>query len=120
MNQSTFSHFPYPRDFMVIALKQVKNHFKDNFKNKQVLDIPVGNGWIREPLTEYGIEVISADINKHKSDFSLVDMEKPLPFFSSILVIGFWRDYRDWKRTSRKASQKKKIKLLFKSSNSSF
>ena len=46
MNQPTFSHVPYPTDYMEIAVKKVKNHFKDNFKNKKVLDLPAGNGWI--------------------------------------------------------------------------
>ena len=57
MNQPTFSHVPYPTDYMDIAVKKVKNHFKDNFKNKKVLDIPAGNGWTGEQLTEYGMEV---------------------------------------------------------------
>ena len=39
MNQPTFSHVPYPTDYMDIAVKKVKNHFKDNFNNKKVLDI---------------------------------------------------------------------------------
>ena len=80
MNHPTFSHAPYPADYMDIAVKKVKNHFKENFKDKKVLDIPAGNAWTGEQLTEYGMEVISADINEDKSHFAQVDMEKPLPF----------------------------------------
>jgi len=63
MNQPNFSHVSNPTDYMDIAVKKVKNHFKDNFRNKKVLDLPAGNGWIGEVLTEYGMKVISADIN---------------------------------------------------------
>jgi len=80
MNQALFSHVPYSTDYMEIAVNTVKNHFKDNFKNKKVLDLPAGNGWIGKQLGEYGMEVTSADINKDKPNFSQVDMEKPLPF----------------------------------------
>ena len=80
MNQPNFSHVPYPTDYMDIAVKKVKDHFKDNFRNKKVLDLPAGNGWIGEELTDYGMEVISADINDDKPHFAQVDMEKPLPF----------------------------------------
>jgi 2-polyprenyl-3-methyl-5-hydroxy-6-metoxy-1,4-benzoquinol methylase len=80
VNQQTFSHLPYPTDYMEIAVKKVKNHLKDNLKNKKLLDLPAGNGWIEEQLTEYGMEVISADINEDKPNFYQVDMEKPLPF----------------------------------------
>jgi len=80
MNQSTFSHVPYPSDYMKIAVKKVKNHFKDNFNMKKVLDIPAGNGWVGEQLTEFGMKVISADINEEKPHFAQVDMEKLLPF----------------------------------------
>jgi len=65
---------------MEIAVMKVKNHFKDNFKNKKVLDLPAGNGWIGDQLNEYGMEAISADINEDKPHFEQVDMEKPLPF----------------------------------------
>ena len=64
MNQPNFSHVSNPTDYMDIAVKKVKDHFKDNFRNKKVLDIPAGNGFIGEVLTEYGMEVISADINE--------------------------------------------------------
>ena len=80
MNQPNFSHVSNPTDYMDIAVKKVKDHFKDNFRNKKVLDLPAGNGWIGEVLTEYGMEVISADINEEKPHFAQVDMEKPLPF----------------------------------------
>jgi len=80
MKQSTFSHVPYPTDYMNIAFKKVKSHFNGSYKNKKVLDMPAGNGWIGQKLEEHGIEVISADINKDKPHFSQVDMEKPLPF----------------------------------------
>ena len=80
MSQPIFSHVPYPTDYMEIAVKKVKNHFKDHFKNKKILDLPAGNGWIGDQLNEYGIEVISADINEDKPHFDQVDMEKPLPF----------------------------------------
>jgi hypothetical protein len=43
MNQPTFSHVPYPTDYMDIAVKKVKDHFKDDFRNKKVLDLPAGN-----------------------------------------------------------------------------
>jgi len=80
MNQSKFSHVPYPTDYMDIAVNKVKKHFKDNYKNKKVLDIPAGNGWIGEELCEHGMEVVSADINEEKPHFYQVNMEKPLPF----------------------------------------
>ena len=80
MMQPTFSHVSYPSDYMSVSLKTIKKHFKDNFKNKKVLDLPAGNGWIGEQLNRYGMEVISADINKDKPHFIQVDMEKPLPF----------------------------------------
>ena len=80
MNQPIFSHVSNPTDYMDIAVKKVKGHFKDNFRNKKVLDLPAGNGWIGEVLTEYGMEVISADINEEKPHFAQVDMEKLLPF----------------------------------------
>ena len=80
MNQTNFSHVSNPTDYMDIAVKKIKDHFKDNFLNKKVLDLPAGNGWIGEVLTEYGMEVISADINEEKPHFAQVDMEKPLPF----------------------------------------
>ena len=80
MNQPTFSHVPYPSDYMDIAVKKVKNYFKNNFKNVKVLDIPAGNGWIGEQLTTCGMNVTSADINEDKPHFSQVDMEKSLPF----------------------------------------
>ncbi len=80
MNQSSFSHVPYPTDYMEIVVKKVKNHFADNFKNKKVLDMPAGNGWIGVQLNEYGMDVISADINEDQPHFEQVDMEKPLPF----------------------------------------
>ena len=80
MNQPTFSHVSYPSDYMEIAVKKVKNHFKDNLKDIKVLDMPAGNGWIGEQLSEYGMKVISADINEDKPHFSQVDMENPLPF----------------------------------------
>ena len=80
MNQPNFSHVSNPTDYMDIAVKKVKDHFKDNFRNKKVLDLPAGNGWIGEVFTKYGMEVISADINEEKPHFAQVDMEKPLPF----------------------------------------
>jgi len=80
MNQPTFSHVPYHSDYMEIAVKKVKSHFQGDLKNKKVLDIPAGNGWIGEQLNQYGMEVISADINEDKPQFSQVDMEKHLPF----------------------------------------
>jgi len=80
MNQPTFSHVPYPTDYMEIAVKKVKNHFKGNFKNKRVLDMPAGNGWIGKQLDEFEMVVTSADINEDKPHFYQVDMEKPLPF----------------------------------------
>jgi SAM-dependent methyltransferase len=80
MSQPKFSHVSNPTDYMEIAVKKVKNHFRDNFQNKKVLDIPSGNGWIGEALTEYGMDVISADINEEKPHFAQVNMEKPLPF----------------------------------------
>ena len=80
MNQPNFSHVSNPTDYMDIAVKKLKDHFKDNFRNKKVLDLPAGNGWIGEVLTKYGMEVISADINEEKTHFAQVDMEKPLPF----------------------------------------
>jgi len=43
----------------ILILRRVKSHFKDNFKNKKVVDIPTGNGWIGQQLSEYRIEVIS-------------------------------------------------------------
>ena len=69
MSQPTFSHVPYTSDYMEIAVSKVKNHFKDDVKNKKVLDIPAGNGWIGDQLTEYGMKVISADINEDKLHF---------------------------------------------------
>ena len=36
-----------------------------------------------------------------------------LPFLLPVLLIGFWWNYRDWKRTSGKESQKEIIKHLF-------
>ena len=80
MNHPTFSHVAYPSDYMEIAIKKVKNHFKDNLKNKKVLDLPAGNGWIGEQLSNYGMELINADINQDKPHFFQIDMEKPLPF----------------------------------------
>ena len=65
---------------MGIAVNKVKNHFHGDLKKKKALDIPSGNGWAGEELTAYGMEVISADINKDKPHFCQVDMEKLLPF----------------------------------------
>ena len=36
-----------------------------------------------------------------------------LPFLLPVLLIGFWWNYRDWKRTSGKESRKEIIKHLF-------
>ena len=54
MNQPTFSHVPYPTDYMDIAVKKVKNHFKNNFKNKKVLDIPAGMDGLEKNLLNMG------------------------------------------------------------------
>ena len=35
MNQPNFSHVANPTDYMDIALKKLKDHFKDDFQNKK-------------------------------------------------------------------------------------
>mgnify|MGYP000504062997 CR=1 FL=1 len=75
-----FSHVPNSPGYMPIVILNIESHFKDNLQNKKVLDIPAGNGWIGEQLTQHGMDVTSADINEDKTHFVQVDMEKPLPF----------------------------------------
>ena len=42
-----------------------------------------------------------------------------LPLLAPILLIGFWWNYRDWRRTSRVTGRKEIIKTLFNSESSS-
>lgn len=79
-SQPTFSHVPYASDYMKIAVEKAVKHFDGNLTGKKVLDIPAGNGWVSEQLSNMGADAVSADINEDKPHFAQVDMEKPLPF----------------------------------------
>ena len=81
-SSNSFSHVPYPSDYMEVALNRIKIHFNNDLKNKKILDIPAGNGWIGEQFNKIETEVISADINEDKPHFLQVDMDKPLPFLN--------------------------------------
>ena len=80
-----FSHVDYASDYMRISVELVCAHFSgfaaDN--RKKVLDIPAGNGWIGDTLAEKGYEVVSADINQERIDFTQSNMEEALPFSDS-------------------------------------
>lgn len=65
---------------MRIATEVVSAHFNGELKEKAVLDIPAGNGWISQKLAELGADAVPADINDEKPTFKQIDMEKPLPF----------------------------------------
>jgi len=58
MQQPTFSDALYPANCMEIFVMEVKNHFEDDLKNKKVLDISTGNGWIENQLNESQKEII--------------------------------------------------------------
>lgn len=79
-SQPTFSHVPYPSDYMKISVEKVIHHFQGNLVKKNILDIPAGNGWVSDQLSALGADAISADINKDKPHFAQVNMEEILPF----------------------------------------
>jgi hypothetical protein len=39
MNQPTFSHVPYPTDYMDIAVKKVKDHFNTFFTDWDLVEL---------------------------------------------------------------------------------
>jgi len=75
-----YSHVRNATDYMAIIVSNVMNFFGSGIKNKKILDIPAGNGWISDSLKKSGAKVISADINKEKNYYIMVNMETPLPF----------------------------------------
>lgn len=79
-SQPAFSHVSYATDYMHIAVNRVVNHFHEGLMGKRVLDMPAGNGWVGEVLSNRGAVVTSADINHEKPHYSQIDMEFPLPF----------------------------------------
>ncbi len=47
---------------------------------KRLLDMPAGAGKFSDALRERGYDVISADFNRERDDYTFVDMNKRLPF----------------------------------------
>jgi SAM-dependent methyltransferase len=75
-----FSHVPYATDYMAIAVEVVRRHFEGQLAGRKILDIPAGNGWVSDELSQGSAEAVSADINEERPDYAQVDMERTLPF----------------------------------------
>lgn len=76
MRDRKFSHVTGFTDYMGIAQRIVER----NTARQRILDIPAGNGLLAENLQTAGNEVVCADINREKDDYTYVDMEQALPF----------------------------------------
>ncbi len=79
MNEN-YSHVDNFTDYMKNVYDKVSTlrHIGNGYP--KVLDLPAGNGKLSEVLREDGFEVVSADINCEKEDYTYVNMEKRLPF----------------------------------------
>lgn len=70
-----FSHVGNITDYMRIIAGLIGTAEK-----KRILDIPAGSGKFSDILRQAGHEVVSADINRERSDFVYADMSSKLPF----------------------------------------
>lgn len=76
MDDRKFSHVSGFTGYMAIT----KSIVEQNAPGQRILDIPAGNGLLAERLQAAGNEVVCADINRERDDYTYVDMEQALPF----------------------------------------
>jgi SAM-dependent methyltransferase len=79
-SKKKFSHVSNVTDYMRITVDTIYHFFDDDIVNKKILDIPAGNGWVSQELTNLGANTTPADINKEFPHFIQANMERRLPF----------------------------------------
>lgn len=70
-----FSHVDNVTGYMRIIINLIGASEK-----KKILDMPAGSGRFSDILNKAGHEVVSADINKERTDFVYANMDSKLPF----------------------------------------
>jgi SAM-dependent methyltransferase len=80
MDKPKFSHVSNVCGYMNVIINVVNEYFGGNLGGKKILDLPAGNGWVSDKLSEMGAMAIPADVNNERKDYLYVNMECALPF----------------------------------------